>query len=186
MKVKFVTGNMGKFAEVSAIFAEQGIELERLEDEYPEIQSDRLEDVVDWGLDWLWERHKQPIIIDDSGLFIKGLGGFPGVFSAYVFKNIGCAGILKLLDGLDDREAEFMCCAGYADEAGNKVVVFGCVEGQIIRREMGTGGFGYDPIFVPAGEERTFAQLSLEEKNSHSHRGKAFRKLAQVLSKLME
>ena len=106
MKVLFATGNPGKLKEVQAKFANLGFEVEQLVDEYPEIQTDTLEDVVEEGLKWLYERHKLPIIIDDSGLFIEALGGFPGVYSAYVFKTLGCDGILKQMEGLENRCVE--------------------------------------------------------------------------------
>lgn len=178
MKILFATGNPGKLKEVKAKFTEIGMEIEQLIDEYPEIQSDGLDKVVECGLDWLWERHKQPIMIDDSGLFIKGLDGFPGVFSAYVFMTLGCEGILKLMDGMEDRSAEFRCCAGYVGPDGKKIIVSGIVEGKIIHEMRGDGGFGYDPVFVPSGFEKTFAQMDLDEKNMMSHRGRAFTGLA--------
>jgi len=90
--VLFATGNEGKLNEVKEMLAPLDIQVERLDDEYPELQTDGLEQVVDWGLDWLRERHHSPLIIDDSGLFIDALGGFPGVYSAYVFKTLGCEG----------------------------------------------------------------------------------------------
>lgn len=157
-----------------------GIGVEQLDDEYPEIQTDDLEEVVRWGLDWLWKRHKAPVMIDDSGLFLEAFKAFPGVYSAYVFNALGCEGILKIMEGVDVREAEFRCCAGYIDGDG-PVTVTGTVQGNIIREMRGTGGFGYDPIFVPEGSEETFAQMRLEEKNTFSHRGRAFRLLAEKL-----
>ena len=82
MKLLFATGNPGKLAEVQAKFADMGFEVEQLVDEYPEIQADTLEEVVAEGLRYLFQHHRCPIIIDDSGLFIETLGGFPGVYSA--------------------------------------------------------------------------------------------------------
>jgi len=184
VKILFATGNPGKLREVEARFAALGIEVEQLVDEYPEIQSDDLETVVDLGLDWLWERHKMAIIIDDSGLFINALGGFPGVFSAYVFKSLGCGGILKLMDGVKDRSAEFRCCAGFIGLDGKKIIVNGVAEGVIIHEKLGDSGFGYDPIFMPVGEKKTFAQMELDEKNSISHRGRAFAELAARLKEV--
>ena len=181
MKVLFATGNMGKLQEVKAKFVAHGIEVERLDDRYPELQVDTLEEVVNWGLDWLWNRHKKTLMVDDSGLFIDSLKGYPGVYSAYVFKTLGCEGILKLLEGKKDRSAEFRCCAGYVDSNGVKTLVIGKVKGQIINEKRGTGGFGYDPLFVPDGYEKTFAQMQTDEKNSISHRGRAFDLLAEKL-----
>ena len=183
MKVLFATGNMGKLKEVAAKYKAYDIEVERLDDRYPELQVDTLEEVVEWGLDWLWKRHEKPLMIDDSGLFIDSLKGYPGVYSAYVFKTLGCEGILKLLEGKKDRSAEFRCCAGYIDSKGEKSLVVGNVKGRINNEKRGTGGFGYDPIFVPEGHEKTFAQMSTDEKNSISHRGRAFDLLAEKLKK---
>jgi XTP/dITP diphosphohydrolase len=183
MKILFATGNMGKLTEVKLNFKAIGIMVEHLDDRYPELQVDTLEEVVDWGLDWLWKRHKKPLMIDDSGLFIDSLRGYPGVYSAYVFKTLGCDGILKLLKGKKDRSAEFRCCAGYIDSKGKKILVVGKVKGRIIDEKRGTGGFGYDPTFVPDGHDKTFAQMSTDEKNSLSHRGRAFDLLAERLKR---
>jgi XTP/dITP diphosphohydrolase len=183
MIINFATGNPGKLNEVSEKFAGIGIEVVQLDDEYPEIQTDNLEEVVRWGLDWLWERHKVPLMIDDSGLFIEAFDAFPGVYSAFVFKALGCEGVLKLMEGIDVRRAEFRCCAGYIDGNG-QVIVTGTSKGRITLELLGTGGFGYDPIFVPQEQEKTFAQMSVEEKNSMSHRGKAFGLLTDKLREL--
>ena len=123
-------------------------------------------------------------MIDDSGLFVEALHGFPGVYSAHAFESLGCRGILRLMEEEVKRVAEFRCCAGYVDEESSKIVVTGKVRGTIIREERGTGGFGFDPIFVPDGHERTFAEMGLEEKNSVSHRGRAFTQLAEALKQL--
>ena len=181
MKVLFATGNAGKLKEVQAKFAPLGFEVEQLKDEYPEIQADTLEEVVQEGLKWLWERHKLPIIIDDSGLFIEALGGFPGVYSAYVFKTLGCKGILKQMEDLDNRRAEFRCCAGYVNTNGQIIFKTGDSQGSIIHEKRGSEGFGYDPIFMPDEFSQTFAELDMESKNQISHRGRAFEKLASAL-----
>jgi XTP/dITP diphosphohydrolase len=181
MKILFETGNQGKLKEVKALFGALGHEVEQLKDEYPEIQADTLEEVVEAGLKWLWERHHAPIIIDDSGLFVNALKGFPGVYSAYVYKTIGYQGVLKLLDGVDERGAEFKCCAGYVDANGRITMRSGASAGRIIHEARGTGGFGYDPVFVPEGFDLTFAELDLGIKNRISHRGKAFALLADAM-----
>jgi XTP/dITP diphosphohydrolase len=185
VRLLFATGNPGKLLEVQKKLAPLGFEVERLEEPYPELQADTLEEVVEWGLDWLWQRHRTPLVIDDSGLFIDAFEGFPGVFSAYVFKSLGCEGVLKLMEGVGNRGAEFRCCAGYMDESSSKVVVTGVARGLITREMRGTGGFGYDPIFVPEGGTRTFAEMGTGEKNSSSHRGRAFGQLAEDLKGLL-
>ena len=120
-------------------------------------------------------------IVDDTGLFIDSLKGFPGVWSAYAQKTIGNKGILKLMDGVEDRGAEFRCCIG-CDIDGERIVVVGVCRGYITESEKGTDGFGFDPIFSPYGK-LTFAEMSIEDKNLISHRGNAVRLLIQQLKK---
>ncbi len=86
---------------------EERVQLEWLEAEYPEIQADRLEDVVREALAWLAPRYGDGLAVDDSGLFIRSLAGFPGVYSSYAFQTLGNDGILALLDGVTDRGATF-------------------------------------------------------------------------------
>ena len=98
-----------------------------------------------------------------------------------MFKTLGCDGILKQMRGVENRRAEFRCCAGYVDAEGNITIRTGRSPGKIIHEKRGTGGFGYDPIFVTEGHERTFAELDTVEKNQISHRGRAFEALAAEL-----
>lgn len=181
MRILFETGNPGKLIEVQAIFSALAHDVQQLKDEYPEIQADTLEEVVETGLEWLWERHKVPIMIDDSGLFINCLKGFPGVYSAYVYKTLACPGILRLMENQDDRSAEFRCCAGYVDADGKITMRSGVSKGIIVGEMRGSGGFGFDPIFLPDGEIKTFAELDLTRKNVISHRGRAFSMLAKAM-----
>ncbi len=171
--IRFVTTNDGKFNEVSAMFAAKGIELGRLDTSYPEIQADTIAEVVEYGLKTI-PASEGDVLIDDSGLFIDKLGGFPGVYSSFVFKAMGCQGILKLLLGWKAREARFETCFGL--RISGAVHLFqGKCEGNIATEKRGKGGFGYDPIFLPRDQRKTFAQMTLEEKNNLSHRGSAAR-----------
>jgi len=179
--VWFATGNAGKLKEVQDIFSDIGLEVEQLIAPYPELQVDTLREVVEHGLNYLWKEHQKPLMIDDSGIFIDGVQGFPGVYSAYVLKTLGCDGIIRLMEAVDDPSAHFECCAGHIDEHGNITIAEGRVDGRIILEKKGDGGFGFDPIFVPDDHDRTFAQMSLEEKNKLSHRARAFDALAREL-----
>ena len=181
MKILFATGNPGKLREVKALFAGMGHEVEQLDDDCPEIQADTLEEVVAAALDWLWERHHVPVMIDDSGLFIDALKGFPGVYSAYALKTLGCPGMLKLMEGIGNRGAEFRCCAGFVDSGGRMTTRSGVSRGSIIGEMRGSDGFGFDPIFMPDGFDQTFAELELRVKNTISHRGRAFESLAEAM-----
>ena len=181
MKLKVITSNPGKVAEYQKAFDELGIEMEHYKLPYDEVQTSDLEEVVNKGMDEIISKGVRNFIVDDTGLFIDSLKGFPGVWSAYAQKTIGNRGILKLLEGAEDRGAEFRCCIG-CDIDGRRVVVTGVCRGFITDSEKGTGGFGFDPIFSPDGK-LTFAEMSIEDKNGMSHRGNAVRLLIDELKK---
>ncbi|MCD4550278.1 RdgB/HAM1 family non-canonical purine NTP pyrophosphatase [Schaalia sp. lx-260] len=126
-----------------------------------------------------------PAVADDSGLCVKIMGGAPGIFSARWSGHHGDdqANLDLLLAQLCDvpdqlRQASFVCAAALVMPDGNEYVTHGEVHGVIIRKPRGSGGFGYDPIFVPEGFEVTSAELTPEQKNALSHRGRALRSLA--------
>ncbi len=181
MELQFITTNEGKFREVATVLAAHGVDLSRLDVRYPEVQADTLEEVVSFGLEWLTRRHGGDMMVDDSGLFVEALGGFPGVYSAYVYRTLGTAGILKLLLEGEDRRARFMTVLGL-QRGGRKVVLRGECGGTIGHATRGKGGFGFDPIFIPEGHDRTFAEMSVEEKNAVSHRGRAAEALLSHLA----
>ncbi len=179
MKLKVITSNPGKVAEYQKAFDELGIEMEHYKLPYDEIQTSDLREVVNKGMDEIIAKGVRNFIVDDTGLFIDALKGFPGVWSAYAQKTIGNKGILKLMEGVEDRSAEFRCCIG-CDIDGKRIVVVGVCRGYITDSEKGTDGFGFDPIFSPNGK-LTFAEMSVNEKNLISHRGNAVRMLIEQL-----
>jgi XTP/dITP diphosphohydrolase len=133
-----------------------------------------------------------PAVADDSGLCVAALNGMPGVFSARWAGRHGddWANLELLLAQLADvaaeaRGAHFACAAALALPSGAEKVVSGRLDGTIIDAPRGTGGFGYDPIFVPEGESRTTAEMSPAEKDAISHRGRAFRALVDILPDLL-
>jgi XTP/dITP diphosphohydrolase len=164
---------------------EHGYEVERIKNTYPEIQADTLEETIVPGLEWLMERHDRPLFIDDSGLFVDALKGFPGVYSSYVFRTVGCDGILRLMQGAGDRSARFECCIGFMAPGGKPHITRGVSKGSIASQKAGSGGFGYDPIFVPEGYSETFAQMEIAEKNKISHRGRAMDLFVKELPRLL-
>jgi len=173
--LSFVTTNEGKFREAQELVKEFGIELEHVPLPYLEIQSENLEDIARVGAQQAFAMLKRPCFVEDSGLFVESLGGFPGPFSSYVFKTLGNEGILKLMEGVENRRVEFRSTVGYCRSSTEVFVFTGVVKGRISTEIRGEGGFGYDPIFIPEGENRTFAELPLHEKNKLSHRGRALR-----------
>ena len=151
--------------------------------DYPEIQASSLEEVVDFGLSSLQGKLKPPFVIDDAGVFIDNLQGFPGVYTRYVYDTIGLEGVLKQMENVDERECSFKCVLGLMTKFGEKHKFVGECRGILIDEQRGKGGFGYDPVFIPNGFDKTFAELTSEEKNSISHRGIAMRKLIEFLLK---
>ncbi|HEX4659511.1 MAG TPA: RdgB/HAM1 family non-canonical purine NTP pyrophosphatase [Streptosporangiaceae bacterium] len=130
-----------------------------------------------------------PAVAEDSGLCVDALNGMPGVLSArWTGRHGDDAGNLRLVlaqvaDVPDDRRgAHFACAAALVLPSGREHVSEGTVYGRLIREPRGTGGFGYDPIFVPDGSELTTAQMSPEAKDAISHRGRALRALAPVIA----
>ena len=181
MKLKVITSNPGKVAEYQRSFDHLGIEMEHLRLPYDEVQTSDLAEVVDKGMDEVISKGVRNFIVDDSGLFVDALKGFPGVWSAYAQKTIGNKGILKLMEGVEDRGAEFRCCIG-CDIEGQRIIVTGISRGTITESETGDGGFGFDPIFTHDGV-RTFAEIPVDEKNEVSHRGNAVKLLIEEMKR---
>ena len=179
MKLKVITSNPGKVAEFQRMFGDLGIEMEHVKVPYDEVQTSDLEEVVRKGMDALRATGLRDFIIDDSGMFVDALKGFPGVYSAFVQKTVGNEGILTLMEGVEDRSATFKCCIG-CDVDGETIIVTGECPGVILNEARGTEGFGYDPIFSPDGES-SFAEIPLSEKNEISHRGNAVKLLRKEL-----
>jgi XTP/dITP diphosphohydrolase len=174
--IYFVTSNRHKYEEIKKII---GYNMEMVSIPYPEIQADSLEKVAKYGVEYLKDKIEGNFFIEDSGLFIKALNGFPGVFSSYVFKTIGNEGIIKLMKGMEDREAEFISVIAYYD--GKTHIFKGICRGKIAKEIRGNKGFGYDPIFIAEGSNKTFGEMEMEEKNKYSHRGKSTKMLKNFL-----
>ena len=179
--VYFVTGNLGKVREAKAMFEKLGIDMQQLAYEYPELQSDDLGEIAKYGAKDAAMHLKKPIIVEDAGIFISALKGFPGPYSSFTFKCIGNEGILKLMKGVKNRNAQFTSVVGYCEPGKEAITFSGSVKGKISDEPRGKMGFGYDPIFLY--QKRSFAQMSTEEKNEVSHRCMALRKFAEWFCK---
>lgn len=181
-EIFFITSNKGKVQEATEKLRPLGFLVVQKDLGYTEVQADSLEEVAAWGASHIQERFHSTFILEDAGLFIKALQGFPGVYSKYVFFTIGLAGILQLLEGVENRKAVFRSVYAYSESGKKPMIVIGECEGSISTKKQGTYGFGYDPIFVPDGAQKTFGEMTMEEKNQFSHRGKALEKLITALS----
>jgi XTP/dITP diphosphohydrolase len=185
--VFFATNNVNKFNEAHRVLTGCGITVGMLRAKTAEIQSADLKEIAQTSAQDAFKRCHLPVMVEDAGLFIEALRGFPGPYAAYAYKTIGNEGLLKLMENVDDRKAKFQSVIAYYDGHAAPVCFEGEAAGKIIneeRRGNGKSGFGFDPIFQPAGSEKTFAEMTLEEKNGFSHRAKAVRKFAEWYKKL--
>ncbi len=173
--VTFASTNQNKFFEVQSILAMHNIPVDFAQMNLVEIQSDSLEEIAREKAKSAFSQVGRPVIVEDDGLFIDALKGFPGQYSSYAFKTLGNRGILKLLGGSPDRSASFRSLIAFYD--GIRLSISeGRVYGRISEK-IAEGGWGYDPIFIPAGVELTFAELG-DKKNDYSHRKAALDKFA--------
>lgn len=180
-EIFFITSNKGKLSEIQHKVKPYTISIIQHNLGYPEIQADTLEEVAAYGVDYIQKLFFKPFILEDAGIFISALQGFPGVFSKYVYYSIGLKGILTLMKNVDSREAVFQSVYAYAEPNSDPVFFKGECHGHISYEMIGTQGFGYDPIFIADTSSKTFAEMSIEEKNKYSHRGKALDKLIEFL-----
>lgn len=186
MRLAFVTTNQDKAREVVSILGSEGIELEVVNLKLIEPQSDSLEEISIACCKEAYGKLKRPVFVEDSGLFIECLNGFPGPYSSYVYKTIGLKGVLKLLEGVVDRRAVFQSCVACKLSDGPPKVFKGTCDGRMATVPRGSSGFGFDPIFIPDHDGgRVFAEMSIEEKNVYSHRGMAVRALARWLKEVL-
>jgi XTP/dITP diphosphohydrolase len=175
----FATHNAHKLEEADAALATMGISIKKLDQEFEkiEIQHPSLEEIARTALSVIVRTVSENVFVEDSGLFIHELNGFPGPYSSYVHETIGVDGVLKLMDGAKNRKAEFRSAVAFAKDSKILAVFASVAEGTIALKTRGEAGFGFDPIFQPIWTNKTFAEMSMSEKNVYSHRSKALKKL---------
>ena len=186
--VFFATGNINKFNEAKSILSRHGLAVGMLKLKGDEIQSESLKEIAEKSALKAYKRCGLPIFVEDAGLFIDALSGFPGPYAAYVYHTIHNSGILKLMESHNDRKAKFQSLIAYCDDQTpcEPICFEGESKGEITiteRKEQGKSGFGFDPIFQPTGSKQTFAEMTIEEKNGYSHRAMAISKFAEWYKK---
>lgn len=182
-KIFFVTSNQHKFSEAERILKAKGINIAHHPERVEEVRAEDCATVAREAAVCAYEKLKKPLFVEDSGLFIDALNGFPGVYSAFAFKRIGNEGLLKLMKGKEEKErsAKFVSCVAFAGEGKVKVFSGECL-GSIAEEMKGKEGFGFDPVFIPERSGKTFAQ-DVELKEKVSHRKMALMKFAKWLKK---
>ena len=178
----FASGNENKYLEIESLFEK---EKETKNDEknvrlifskilIKEIQSDSIIEVAEDKVRKAFKVIKKPLIVEDDGLFIEYLNGFPGIYSSFVFNTIGNKGILDLLKDNKNRRANFLSIFSFFD--GTTIETFSGKTSGYITTKISPSGWGFDPIFQPINEYQTYGQINMIKKNEISHRSKAFRK----------
>ena len=179
----FATGNINKFNEARSILNPYGISVGMLRMKGDEIQSENLKEIAETSAINAYNNTNLPIFVEDAGLFIDALRGFPGPYSAYVYETIHNGGILKLMKNVVDRHAKFQSVIVFCDHPFGKPECFwGEAKGEITqteRKPQGKTPFGFDPIFQPIESNKTFAEMTIPEKNRFSHRARAIKKFAE-------
>ena len=184
MILTFVSSNPNKFQEIQKILNEYNIQISFRQTDLPEIQTDSLEDIALFSAKHAYSQVQQPLFTEDTGLFIQALEGFPGPYASFVFKTIGNPGILRLLKEQSNRNAIFKTALALILSETEFITFLGETKGTIALTEKGKKGWGYDPIFIPSeGDGRTYGEMTIDEKNSLSHRRKALSLMANYFNK---
>jgi XTP/dITP diphosphohydrolase len=196
MKLILATRNVHKIEELSAMLSDLNVELLSFRDfpDLPEVVEDgeTLEDNAIKKAREISQATGLPALADDTGLEVATLGGAPGVISAR-YAGEACSyddnnrKLIHELEGVPDeeRKAAFRCVVALAVPGGEVMTVEGRTDGVILREPRGDMGFGYDPIFLPNGHTLSYAEMSQDEKNTVSHRGRALEKARELIARVM-
>ncbi len=175
--INFITSNKNKFEEAKKLISE----IDHLSLDLNEIQEMDSKKVIEHKIIEAFKVHDGPFIVEDSGIRFFALNGFPGPLAKWFLKSLGVKKIYDLIhkSGEDDK-AEATCVLGYAKSPKEIVYFEGVIWGKIVS-PRGENGFGHDSIFMPEGQDKTFAEMSMEDKNKYSSRSKAFNLLKKYL-----
>ena len=165
-ELTLITGNQGKAAEFSRLLG-MAVQPEKIP--LHEIQATDVHEVAKAKARTAYSVLQRPVFVDDTGLYINAWGQLPGALIAWFIDNIGNTGILKMLDGWESRDAKVVTALGYCDANGVRVFS-GELKGKIAHSPRGENGFGYDEIFIPQGYNKTFAEMTAQEKDAISMR----------------
>jgi XTP/dITP diphosphohydrolase len=180
-EICFATSNSHKFKEAEFILRGSGLRLTQLPSKGVEVQSDDVSEIARIAASSAFATYRRRLFVEDTGLSIAALNGFPGTYAAYVYRTIGLEGVLRLLGGAKDRTAEFVSAVAFCDGRAETKVFVGRLRGTIVAADTGPSGaegFGYDPIFIPEGSRVTLGEMSMAEKCEISHRSRAIRSFA--------
>ncbi len=181
-RVIFVTGNLNKVEEVQSILGDKFLVDHRKLD-LKEVQAVKGAEVIKEKAEEAYKILKLPVLVEDVSLYFSAWNNLPGALIKWFVEELGPSGIAKILRGEKNRKATAECSAAFYDGKRMKLVT-GEVEGRISERVLGKSGFGWDPIFIPKGFKKSFAQLTEAEKNKISHRRKAWERMRKYLESI--
>jgi non-canonical purine NTP pyrophosphatase (RdgB/HAM1 family) len=174
-----VSSNPNKGIEAERILGQPVL---RVSLSLPEIQAATVEEITRYKLETAKSKGYQRLIVEDVSLGFGELGNFPGPYVRWLLEAAGGTGLAAIAYALNNRAAKAQCCVGYWDGKGVRLFV-GETDGEILVKPRGERTFGWDAWFQPEGSKKTFAEMTPEEKDAVSHRGRAYRKLAEHLAK---
>jgi len=177
VKILLVTSSPSKAREAGEIL---GSDVDRADVELPEIQAGTIEEVAREKAREAFRRLERACVVEDSALGFAAWSGLPGPYVKWFERLAGLDALCRSLDGFRDRRATATCVLAFRSET-EQLTAIGRIEGSIVDKPRGSGGFGWDSIFVPDGETRTFAEMSASEKNAISHRRRAWEDLRRKI-----
>jgi len=177
MPLYFITGNKNKFNEVKAIIPA----IRQLEMDLPEIQSLDAKKIIEYKLKTASRRHKGQFLVEDTCLYLKAMGKLPGPLIKWFMETIGYKGLYRIAKSLKDFSAEASVIIGFLDKKGSIRFFKGTQKGKVVK-PRGNLGWGWDPIFLPKGFNKTYGEMIPKEKHSISMRKRAAEKLKQYLN----
>jgi len=178
LSLHFVTSNPNKFREISELLESN---LSRIELDLHEIQTTDLHELVKFKLRQAYEHVQAPVIVEDTSLYFEAWNELPGPLVKFFLKNIGLSGMVKALDEFNNNSASAACCLGFTNDGKSMHLFEGKVKGKIVEPK-GSQHFGWDAIFLPTGYQRTFGQMSSQEKHQISPRGTAAKNFKDFLT----
>jgi len=184
MIVKYVTGNWAKIMSARQVLEPLGVTVEQIKMDVPEIQADKTEEIAKFSAKWASDELKCNVIKNDTGLCIEALNGFPGPYTHYVEDKIGVDGILKLLKGVEQRNAYFIEVIAYCEYKKEPVCFKSITKGRIALKKSGSYGWGWDYIFIPDSSNKTLAHFDNDIRFQYWDT-KGYIELANYLKKQM-
>ena len=178
MNLHFVTSNPNKFRELSELLESN---LSHIELDLQEIQTTDLHELVKFKLRQAYEYVQAPVIVEDTSLYFEAWNELPGPLVKFFLKNISLSKMVRALDGFSNNSASAVCCLGFTKDGKSMNLFEGKVKGNIVE-PRGSQHFGWDAIFLPTGYQRTFGEMSSQEKHQVSPRGAATKKFKHFLT----